>query len=153
MTIPDIENLQLPLETTIRQILIPAFTGCVAYSDKEHELLGLSMRLDGMGLVNPATSSPHTFSASEQLTFPLVALIVAQDTDMAINVGEAQNIEKSIHQSNRQRQEEAANTIYDTLSPQLQCCVDLANEKAASDHPLPLSHPYNQEVVKVFFDD
>ena len=55
---------------------------------------------------------------------------------MAIDVGEAQMLE-SISQSNRQRQEEAAKAIYDTLSPQMQHYVDLATEKGASSWPTP----------------
>lgn len=119
----------LSLENAMCQILIPAFTGRMACSDLKCELLGLPVRVGGMGSANPATSSPHTFSASEQLTLSLVALIVAQDTDMAADVSEAQNIKKSIRQSNRQQQEEAANAIYDRFPPQLQRCVDLATEK------------------------
>ena len=47
-------------------------------------------------------------------------------------MGEAYNIKKSIHQSNIQQQEVAVKAIYDTLSPQMQCCADLATEKGAS---------------------
>ena len=44
-SIPDVEDLLLPLKTAIRQLLISAFTGRVPCSDMEREFLGLPVRL------------------------------------------------------------------------------------------------------------
>ena len=78
-TIPDISDQLQPLEDAIHELLFPAITGRIACSIRERELLALPVRLGGMGLINPARNSPNTFSASERLTAPLAALIVAQD--------------------------------------------------------------------------
>ena len=131
-TIPDISDLLQPLEDAIHQLLIPAITGRIACSIREHELLALPVRLGGMGLINPARNSPNTFSASERLTAPLAALIVAQDPEQRTDIHMTQNIKKTIRKENRQKQEEAAREVYEQLSPQMQCSVDLSKEKGSS---------------------
>ena len=83
-TIPDIEDLLLPLEAAIQQTLIPALTCRATCSDPERELLGLSARLGGMALANPATKAREPFATSEKFTMPLVALIVSQQSNQEI---------------------------------------------------------------------
>ena len=131
-TIPDISDLLQPLEDAIHQLLIPAITGQIACSIRERELLALPVRLGGMGLINPARNSPNTFSASERLTAPLAALIVAQDPEQRTDIHMTQNIKKNIRKENRQKQEEAAREVYEQLSPQMQRSVDLSKEKGSS---------------------
>ena len=61
-TIPDIQDLLLPLEKEIHQTFIPAITGRPPCSELERDLLSLPARLGGMGLTNPGTvsqSAPH----------------------------------------------------------------------------------------------
>ena len=131
-TIPDISDLLQPLEDAIHQLLIPAITGRIACSIREREFLALPVRLGGMGLINPARHSPNTFSASERLTAPLAALIVAQDPKQRTDIHMTQNIKKTIRKENRQKQEEAAREVYEQLSPHMQRSVDLSKEKGSS---------------------
>ena len=131
-TIPDIHDLLLPLETAIHQCLIPAITGRAPCSRQERDLLALPVRLGGLGLTNPATNSSHAFQASERLTAPLVALIVAQSPEHAVDQTEITSIKKDIRKTNRQRQEDQAKEIHNHLNPKLRRSIDLAMEKGSS---------------------
>ena len=86
-TIPDIQDLLLPLENAICQHFIPALTGCPPSSAIQRKLLALPVRLGGLGLSNPVASSPAAFQASENLTSPLVALIILQNTPQTCSCG------------------------------------------------------------------
>ena len=130
-TIPDIQDLLLPLENTIHNHFIPALTGRPPCSLLERDLLSLPVRLGGLGLRNPAAESPSTFQASQCLTAPLVALIVAQEAKQIVDPDSISTI-KNIKTSNRQRQTQLARSVHDQLPPQLKRCVDLAQEKGSS---------------------
>lgn len=131
-TIPDIQDLLLPLEDAIHHHFIPALTGRPPCSSLERDLLSLPVRLGGLGLRNPAAESPSIFQASQHLTAPLVALIVAQEAKQIVDPDVTATIKKNIKTSNRLRQVELARSIYDQLHPQLKQCVDLAQEKGSS---------------------
>ena len=131
-TIPDIDDLLLPLEAAIQQTLIPALTGRATCSDLERELLALPARLGGMALANPATKAGEIFAASEEFTMPLVALIVSQESNQVIEAGQIMSIKQDIRHKNRQKQDKKAKEVYDHLSPHLQRAVDLAKEKGSS---------------------
>ena len=75
-TIPDIQDLLIPLKSEIHQTFIPGRPPC---SKLERDLLSLPVRLSGMGLINPVTTSVHSFSASQHITAPLAAMIVTQE--------------------------------------------------------------------------
>ena len=77
-TIPDIEDLLQPLENTIRQQFLPSLTGQTAFNDLNRDLLALSTRLGGLGIVNPSCQATAHNRASTQITAPLVALILQQ---------------------------------------------------------------------------
>ena len=88
--------------------------------------------LGGLGLSNPATSSPDVFQASQSLTAPLVALIVAQDVSQIVDPEATSTIKKNIRKSNHLRKAQQASNINDQLPPQLKHSVDLATEKGSS---------------------
>ncbi len=71
-TIPDIQNLLLPLETAIKHLLIPARKEIYSF------LLALPVRHGGLG---PTTLPSQFYKASETICKPLVSLIVSQDMD------------------------------------------------------------------------
>ena len=140
-TIPEISNLFQPLEDAIHQMLIPALTGRPPCSILTRNLLALPVRLGGLGLVNPSTTSDLNFQASEKLTAPLVAIISSQDQTQGVDDAEISTMKKDLKASNRQRSEEEANIIYNQLMPQMKRQVDLAKERGASSwlSVLPLS--------------
>ena len=128
-TIPDISDLLQPLEEAIQQHLIPALTGRPPCSREERDLLALPVRLGGMGIINPVSSS-CVFVASVRLTSPLVAIVATQDQDQSVDILEVMEIKASIRQTNREHQAQQAVTIYDHLFEKR--LVDLAKEKGAS---------------------
>ena len=132
-TIPDIQDLLLPLENAIHRQLITALTGRPSCSSVERDLLALPVRLGGLGLSNPATSSPDVFQASQSLTGPLVALIVAQDVSQIVDPEATSTIKKNIKKSNHLRKAQQASNINDQLPPsQLKRSVNLATAKGSS---------------------
>ena len=103
-TIPDIADLLKPLEETIQQHLIPALTGRPPCSREERDLLALPIRLGGMGITNPVSTSQRNFEASMRLTSPLVATIATQDLDRLVDISEVLEAKASIRRSNREHQ-------------------------------------------------
>ena len=140
-TIPDIQDLLFPLENEIHQTFIPALTGRPPCSKQERDLLGLPVRLGGMGLTNPVTLSTNAFHGSQRLTAPLAALIITQEINQVADPDLTRNLKNSIHCENRQHQDQQAKDIHAQLTPQLKRCVDLAIEKGSSSWltALPLS--------------
>ena len=131
-TIPDIAELLQPLEDTIHQHLIPALTGRPPCSRIERDLLALPVRLGGVGIINPVSSSQRSFEASVRLTTPLVAAIATQDQDQTVDILKVIEVKASLRQSNRDYQKLQAESTYNQLSSQLKRYVDLAKERGAS---------------------
>ena len=138
-TIPDIQDLMIPLENEIHQTFIPAVTSRPPCSKLERDLLDLPVRLGGMGLTNPVTLSTNAFHASQRLTAPLAALIITQEINQAADPDLTRSLKSSIRSENRQRQQ--AKDIHAQLTPQLKRCVNLAVERGSSSRltALPLS--------------
>ena len=67
-TIPDIQDLLLPLEKEIHQTFIPAITGMPPCSELERDLLSLPARLGGMGQIQPL--SPKMLSSHLSASLP-----------------------------------------------------------------------------------
>ena len=131
-TIPDIEDLLLPLDKAIHQHLIPARTGREACSPTERELLSLPARLGGLGLINPATNSSDAFTASERITAPLAALIISQCFSQIPDCTQVQKIKREIKESKREMTEARERNIVSHLNPQQQRLMELAMEKGSS---------------------
>ena len=110
-TIPDIADLLNPLEETIQQHLIPALTGCPPCSREERDLLALPVRVGGMGITNPVSTSHCNFEASTRLTSPLVATIATQDQDRLVDQSEVLEAKASIRRSNREYQVQQAKAL------------------------------------------
>ena len=88
----------------------------------------LPVRLGGMGITNPVSTSHRNFEASTRLTSPLVATIATQDQGRLVDM----EAKASIRRSNRENQAQQAESVHGHLSPQLKRHVDLAMEKGAS---------------------
>ena len=85
-----------------------------------------------MGLVNPMSESTHAFEASKRITAPLVALIVAQTLNQAVQRNQLLKEKNCIKKRRRELQEQHAQDIHGELNPQLQHSVELAQEKVSS---------------------
>ena len=85
-TLPGIGELFSPLEQIIRVHLLPTLTGKSAFSDVERQLISLSSRLGGLGIINPCVTSAFQYDASQSVTGPLVSLILEQDSQFTVGV-------------------------------------------------------------------
>ena len=77
-TLPDIAELIEPLERAINEVLIPAVTDHTV-TKVERDLLGLPVRMDGLGFTDPVVTSSSEYKASIEVTNPLVRRIVEQE--------------------------------------------------------------------------
>ena len=116
----------------IHQTFIPAVTGRHPCLKLKCDLLGLPVRLGGMGLTNPVTLSTNAFHGSQCLTAPLAALIITQEINQVADPDLTHSLKNSIHRENWQRQVQLAKDIHAQLTPQLKHCVDLAVEQGSS---------------------
>ena len=80
-TMPGIAELFEPLETAIRQELIPALCGREV-SDIERRMFALPYRFGGLGILNPTETSEREYRASKEITASLTDLILQQDMDL-----------------------------------------------------------------------
>ena len=76
-TIENIGPLLQPLEDIIRTKFIPAICGRPAPSNELRDLLALPCRMGGLGIPNPTHTASHEFSASKEITKPIVRSILS----------------------------------------------------------------------------
>ena len=76
-TLPEIDNLLQPLERAISEALVPSLIGRNC-SEAERNLVALSVRMGGLGLINPSDNADVEHSASIRVSTPLVSKIEAQ---------------------------------------------------------------------------
>ena len=74
-TLPDIAELLEPLERAINEVLMPAVTYHTV-TKVERDLLGLPLRMDGLGFTDPVVTSSSEYEASIEVANPLVGRIV-----------------------------------------------------------------------------
>ena len=138
-TTPGISELLSPIEDIIRNKLIPALTGKVSISDSERDLLALPCRLGGLGLTNPTKIASTQYQASQDISKPLVSLILEQKYKLEDNTTfEQRRMKLKVKSQKRTLEvEEAANL---KLSDSLKRATELAKEKGSSNwlNTLPL---------------
>ena len=78
-TIENIGPLLQPFEDIIRTKFIPALCGRPAPNDKLRDLLALPCRLGGLGLLNPTRTADYEYSASKEVSTPIVNSIVTHE--------------------------------------------------------------------------
>ena len=132
-TIPNIQDLLLPLENAIISIsyIIPALTKLKVSSKIEHELLAQPVRLGGMGINNPTKESTYAFEASERITAPLVALILAQEIKQ-VQRNDRRKVRHLVKRREQELQKECGEEIKAQLNSQIQRSLSLVQEKGSS---------------------
>merc|ERR1712002_765101 len=78
-TVPNIEDLLLPLEKTMLHRLIPSIAGRRNLDFLDREIVALPPRLGGMGIPNPKRMAITEHENAKKLTARLTQLIVEQD--------------------------------------------------------------------------
>ena len=99
---------------------------------EERDILALPVRLGGMGITNPTSTSQRNFDTSERITSPLVAAIKTQVQNCQVDIFEVTSIKSSVRHLNREHQLQLAESVYNHLTPQLKRNVELAREKGSS---------------------
>ena len=80
-TLPDIQDLQEPLENAISQVLIPAITERKC-NQLDRTILALPVRLGGLGFGNPCLEASCEYASSVKVTTPLVEQIVSHSHEL-----------------------------------------------------------------------
>ena len=80
-TVPNIGHLLEPLETAIRESLIPAIVGRHV-SELEREIIALPVRFGGLGIPNPSIAAQTEYNASKCVTENLTRLIRNQERSL-----------------------------------------------------------------------
>ena len=132
-TVPDLAEAMKPLEDAIRQKFIPALLGRTV-SDLERELFSMPARFAGLGIANPCVRCEKQFSGSEELTAPLLELILAQDRKL--NARQMRELQDSVRKQQKTRTEKALDeqlrSIQERAPDGLKIAIKQACEKGAS---------------------
>ena len=130
-TVPAIAPLLQPLEDTIQSDFLPALLGRCAPGPLERRLFALPAQLGGLGLINP-TQLIDQHDASVEITAPLVALIVQQQSHLGDVTVSQQAAKRAVLAKRRANLLRTAASLHQQLSPSLQRAVQLATERGAS---------------------
>jgi hypothetical protein len=145
-TVAGLSEFMQPLENAIRQKFLPALLGR-EINDLERELFSLPARYGGLGIANPCIQSDRQFANSEELTMPLLALIMAQERILDANglSHKQKGIRKSQQTEAERGFDETLETIKEKAPRELKIAIEHACEKGASSwvtaRPLN-SHPW-----------
>ena len=126
-------ELLLPLETTICSKFLPSFSGISPPNELMRALLALPCRLGGLNVVNPIESCAEQFTSSQLISRPLVDLIVKQSNQLFECDAVQQRIKSTLKQTRFANLQALARRLYSSFSAPLQRCLDLAQEKGASN--------------------
>ena len=132
-TTPGIDHLLQPLENIIQSRLLPAWTGKAPPNAADRDLFALPARLGGLGIVNPSSRASKEFSASVQLSSPLVDLILQQNPVYSLDTQEEQvKAQSEIRKERLEAVQSAADSLMTTVQDSLRHAMTLAREKGAS---------------------
>lgn len=123
-----------PIKHSIRTILLPKLTGQDPPNEIQRCLFSLPARLGGLNIGNAISFANEQLSASQQVTKPLVDLILSEvETYPYETLAEQVDAKNNIKAKRRQQGLQAAKMIHESLTPSMQLAMDLAQEKGASN--------------------
>ena len=121
----------MPLEYAIANVLLPVITDHTC-SENERDVLALLVRMGGLGITNPCKAATIEYSASVNITAPLVEQITSQTH----NPPDEEEVRKK-QQASRKKKDEylsiQSKTLQTSLPQKSQRAVTLAKEKGASN--------------------
>jgi len=129
-TLPDIAELLKPLEGAINEVLIPAVTDHTV-TKVERDLLGLPVRIGGLGFTDPIVTSSSEYEASIKVTNPLVRRIVEQEHQPP-DASEIQTLQLSTRKPKDDCLSERLEQVENSLLTKAKRAVELAIEKGSS---------------------
>ena len=131
-TIPNIAHLFLPLESVIRQKLIPALLGR-EISDIERRLLSLPVRYGGLALPNPVLTAEREYMHSTRITDCLASLIENQQNDLnEIDTAQESRLKLQMKKDKESFLVREQQEVFLELSQPTKRAAELASEKGAS---------------------
>ena len=132
-TIPNIDDQLQPLEDVIRHKFIPSLTGQSALSDETRDLMALPIRHGGLGITNPTRNNTSYHQSSENITAPLVSLILEQShTYHQEAKAEQLSAKKEAVKRRKQSDSAAAAELEDKLANNMKRAMQVSSEKGAS---------------------
>ena len=129
-TLQDIEDLLIPLERTVADMLIPSITGHTC-TREERDLLALPVRMGGLGLINPSQVATFEYESSVKVTKPLVQQIVSQHQTLP-DLAETRTLQHSARKEKDDCLNEKLEEVKRSLPVKTNRAVELAVEKGAS---------------------
>ena len=131
-THPQTHSFLQPLEDIINQKLIPTLTGRPPPGHLERSLLGLPVRLGGLGISSP-TSLCDEYDHSKAISSPLVSQISSQHLTLdSTTLSEQLSAKSKVRSSKKKKLSDSTNSLTSLLSPDLQLAMSLAQERGAS---------------------
>ena len=107
-----------PLETLIRNSLLPQTTGQGHLSDLEREIFTLPARDGGLGIPDPTQTAQKNFQNSREITSALTRKIIAQQTEISTSeIENWQEQKREIIRTKRREQQERKKEILDKIRP------------------------------------
>ena len=132
-TIPNIDDQLQPFEDAIRHKFLPSLTGQTELSDETRDLMALPVRLGGLGIINPTKNNTSHHQSSENITAPLVSLILEQShTYHQEAKAEQLRAKKEAVKQHKQRDTAAAVELEDSLPNNMKRAMQVSSEKGAS---------------------
>ncbi len=130
-TVPNISDLFIPLETTIRDKFIPAIIGR-QISDIEREMISLLVRFGGLGIANPVITADREYSASKEITSTLTELIKRQEHTLeSYSIENVHKVTKKLAADKESELKQKQKDISNKLDKNTARALNLAQEKGA----------------------
>ena len=126
-TLQDIAESLEPLERAINEVLIPAVTDHTV-TKVERDLLGLPVRMGGLGFTDPVVTSSSEYEASIKVTNPLVRRIVEQEHQPP-DASEIQTLQLSTRKQKDDCLSERLEKVKNSLPTKAKRAVELATEE------------------------
>ena len=130
-TIPGINHLFQPLESVLREKLIPTLVG-KAVTDLERKILALPVRLGGIGISDPSQTAQLEFDNSSAITADLSRIIYNQEKDFTnFESGRVEDIIKQRKTIKDQFLKDKLDEILTVADPMTKRILELNQEKGA----------------------
>ena len=140
-TIPNIENLFVPLENAIRNFLLPALLNGYVCNDVERKLFSLPVKFGGLGIFNPIERSKLEYENSRMITTDVINKVYSfnkvkkqdphYDPELALKQQRIMNeLKKKNHERNSTLLQDIKNSIND---PKRLRTLEASLEKGASN--------------------
>ena len=130
-TLPYIAQLLEPLERAINEVLIPAVTDHTV-TKVERDLLGLPVRMGGLGFTDPVVTSSSEYEASNKVTNPLVRRFVEQE-HQSPDASEIRALQLSTWKQKDDCLSERLEQVKNSLPTKAKRAVELATEKGSQN--------------------